>query len=154
MVTIGACAVVFITFALVIYCEKTKYGYAETLTNDIVVDVSDTASEQASEQKLAQLTEHYQIPRRRTNSFIAKCKAVAQFAHVVFFMSADKEKELVRRNELTAQQLLEEYQEFINLPPEQRVDRFLKWRDDIAYFENHKHSPFSVKADVVEFKIH
>ena len=140
---------------MLIYCEKTKYGYdAKSLENDIVVEVADTVSEQASEQKLAQLTEHYQIPRKRTNSFMAKCKAVAQFAHVVFFMSAEKEKELVRRNELTAQKLLEEYQEFITLPPEERVDRFLKWRDDIAYFENHKHSPFSIKADVVEFKIH
>ena len=155
MVTIGACAVALITYILFIYLEKTKYGYdAQTLENDIVVDVSDTASEQASQQKPEQLTEHYQIPRKRTNSFIAKCKAVAQFAHVVFFMSADKEKELVRRNELTAQKLLEEYQEFIDLPPDERVERFLKWRDDIAYFENHKQSPFSIKADVVEFKIH
>ena len=55
---------------------------------------------------------------------------------------------------LSAQKLLEDYQKFINLPSEQRVDRFLQWRDDIAYFENHKQSPFSVKADVIEFKVH
>lgn len=154
MVTIGACALASITFILILYCERTKYGQRNVLENNILVNDIDTASESASEQKLAQLTEHYQIPRKNTKQFIAKCKAVAQFAHVVFFMSAAKEKELVRRNELTAQKLLEDYQEFITLPHEERVDRFLKWRDDIAYFENHKQSPFTIKADVVEFKVH
>ncbi len=154
MVTVSACAIALLTFIVFVHCERTNYGYTKPFEGSIIIDLSDTTSEQASEEKLAQLSDHYQIPRKQVNGFMARCKAVLQFAHVVFFMSADREKELVRRNELTAQKLLEEYQRFITLPADQRVDRFLKWRDDIAYFESHKQSPFSIKTDVIEFKVH
>jgi len=152
VVTISACAIALLAFAVFIHCERTNYGISEAFQTNVALNLDDAVNVN-SEQKVAQLSEHYQIPRDRVSGFLARCKAVIQFAHVVFFMPNDREEELIRRNELTAEKLLEDYQKFIVLPPEERVDRFLKWRDDIAYFENNKHSPLSIKSDVVEFKV-
>lgn len=151
MVTVSACAIALLALAIFIYCEVNDYHIGSVGGVKVSDELSPNTSSTTSNAQ--QPVGYYQMPRNKADDFFARCRAVFQFAKVVFFTSATDQKELVRRNELTAEKLLEDYQKFITLPPEERVDRFLKWRDDIAYFESHKQSPLSIKSDVVEFKV-
>jgi hypothetical protein len=45
-----------------------------------------------------------------------------------------------------------EYQVLINLPGNERVSRFIQWRDDMDHFEANKSAVYSVKSHVVEFR--
>ncbi|MCJ8272456.1 MAG: hypothetical protein MJK04_24035 [Psychrosphaera sp.] len=137
MVTIGAFAIALLALAVIVYNEFNHYG-------------------EGNLQNLAQMSgspEHLRIPRKNTVGFVAKCKAIAQFAYVVFFMSEDSKQEQVRRNELTAQTLLKEYQDFITRDPEERTRRFLRWRDDIAHFDSNQQASLMVKSKTVEFRV-
>ncbi len=144
MVTISAFAIALLALAVIAYNEFNHYG--EGRAEGRLLNQQHSA-------QLSGLSEHLHIPRKSTVGFVAKCKAVAQFAHVVFFMSEDSKQEQVRRNELTAQTLLKEYQDFITLDPEERTRRFLRWRDDIAHFQSNQQASLSVKSKTVEFRV-
>jgi hypothetical protein len=144
MVTIGAFAIALLALAIIAYNEFDHYGKGNA--DSRLLNQQHSAQSSGSH-------EHLHIPRKNTVGFIAKCKAIAQFANVVFFMSEDSKQEQVRRNELTAQTLLKEYQDFITLDPEERTRRFLRWRDDIAHFDSNRQASLTVKSETVMFRV-
>ena len=152
MVTICACTLAIIAIAIFIHSERTNYQQASQFNDPVAQPWVAIDASLSKEQQLSQLSEKYEIPRQDTVGFWPKVKAILQFTHFVFFSSSESKQELIRRNELTAQKLIEEYQSFTMLPAEERVDRFIRWRDDLAYYEVNKNAFCSVKSSVIELR--
>ncbi|MFT4924637.1 MAG: hypothetical protein ACI8WB_000720 [Phenylobacterium sp.] len=153
MVTISAFTLALIAIAIVVYSEYCNFKAPVNAVEDVLSGQADTdVNAQGAMHSEHELCYEHQMPRENAISFFDKLKAVFQFIHFIFFMSPEAKKLLIRRNELTAEQLLKEYQSFIMAPAKERVDRFLQWQDDIAHFEANQNALHSVKSDAVEFR--
>jgi hypothetical protein len=152
MVTICACALALIAFAILFHCESSAYQQTQQAGESIEQPWVASDVTLSKEQQLSELSDKYEIPRQDVVGFWPKIKAILHFTHFVFFSSNESKQELIRRNELTAEMLIGEYQDFTMLPAEQRVDRFIRWRDDLAYFEANKSAFCSVKSSVIELR--
>lgn len=68
-------------------------------------------------------------------------------------MKPDAKRKLIHRNELTAEQLLKDYQDLYGMPLEERADRFMQWKDNVEHFEANKIKLHSIKTNVIEFRL-
>ncbi len=94
--------------------------------------------EALNQKQLQSMAEEFEAAHQNTHQFVAKWRAIWRFVSFVLFNSKEQKQQRCRRNELTAEKLLLEYQDLVRLPGNERVDRFIRWRDDVADFQQRR----------------
>lgn len=136
MVTIGTCALVVLALAVFVYCEYNNYWHSPANDKGLKELIENAGENSAdSKQKLTALTAQFEIEHKNIASLSSKFGAIWRFVNFVLFNSKEQKQERIRRNELTAEKLLLEYQSLVRLPGTERVDRFIRWRDDVSDYE-------------------
>lgn len=129
MATVGAFAIAFLALGLFAYCEYNRYWREATGVH---------RENEVGDSVLESFTAQFEAQHKDINGFAGKFQAILRFVHFVLFQSKTQKQERCRRNELTAEKLLLEYQTLVRLPGSERVDRFIRWRDDVADYEARK----------------
>ena len=130
--------------------------YFEYKSKQVVTDGSAETTEQPYTQtNTQQLSDLYygQIPRKNVIGLAKKLSSIKEFAYFVLFMKPDAKRRLIHRNELTAEQLLKDYQDLYNVPREERGDLFIRWKDNVEHFEANKIKLHKIKTNVIEFRL-
>lgn len=135
MVTIGAFAIALVALGLFVYCEYNNYWQAAEQLQPLE-QLGENEAERL--EKLEQITARFESENKNIAGLAGKFRAIWRFVSFVLFQSKQQKQERCRRNELTAEKLLLEYQVLVRLPGNERVDRFIRWRDDVADFESRK----------------
>jgi hypothetical protein len=129
-----------------------NWFYFEYISRQTVTDGSAATATQTSTQQLSDLY-YGQIPRKNVIGLAKKLSSIKEFAYFVLFMKPDAKRKLIHRNELTAEQLLKDYQDLYNVPKEERGDLFIRWKDNVEHFEANKIKLHKIKTNIIEFRL-
>lgn len=136
---------------IIIMCVITVI-FVNSLHNIIGEPMGESPAKQSNTQQLSALY-YGQIPRKNVIGLAKKLNSIKEFAYFVLLMKPDAKRKLIHRNELTAEQLLEEYQHLNDTSKGERADLFMQWKDNVEHFEANKIKLHTIKTNVIEFRL-